>query len=156
MSCNGKPGVWFYTLDADNPIAVRIARALFHLNYVDANIQVAKQDNWIQYRSERTDRKSVEAELNVEYRPVGDVRRAKKGSLEDWLTSRYCLYAANRSGQLFRGEIDHKPWRIRDAQAIVHKNTMLESLGIETQVNDPVLLQFAERTDVVAWRLESI
>jgi len=34
-----KPGVWFFSLDAHNPLAVRIARALFHLPYFDASMR---------------------------------------------------------------------------------------------------------------------
>ena len=37
---DGKPGVWFYSLDATNWLAVRGARALFHLPYYDARIQL--------------------------------------------------------------------------------------------------------------------
>src|SRR6266704_6531932 len=31
VKCEGRPGVWFFSLDAGNPLAVAIARAWFHL-----------------------------------------------------------------------------------------------------------------------------
>lgn len=155
VTVDGKPGVWFFTLDATNPIAVRVARALFHLNYVDARIDVSKHDNWIRYRAYRTDNKFATAEFSVDYRPIGSEYTAKRGSLEEWLTSRYCLYTCNRNGDVFRGEIDHAPWKLRDSQAVVHVNSMLEPLGIEVD-REPVMVQFAKRTDVVAWGIRKI
>ena len=112
VTIDGKPGVWFFSLDATSKIAVRAARWLFHLNYVDANIDFTKDSNhspgkWIKYHSVRTDANAAPAELNCEYRPVGDSYFAKPETLVHWLTARYCLYTTNPQGQLFRGEINH-------------------------------------------------
>lgn len=150
-----KPGVWFFTLDATNKVAVRVARTLFHLNYVDAKITAERNDNWIHYRSLRIDKNYPAAELRVDYRPVGDPFLAEPGSLDDWLTSRYCLYVANRKGRLFRGEIEHEPWQLRETQAVTHANTMLNAYQIPL-ADEPVRMQFAKRTDVVAWSLDKI
>ena len=150
-----KPGVWFFTLDATNVFAVRAARALFHLNYVDAKITSVRDNNWIQYRSVRTDKNNPPAELSVDYRPVGESFFAVPGSLDDWLTSRYCLYVANRKGSLFRGEIEHAPWQLRETQAVIHTNSMLDAFQIPLN-GEPARMQFAKRTDVVAWTLDKI
>ena len=94
VTIDGKPGVWFFSLDATNPIAVRIARRFFHLKYMDAKIKDEWKDDWYHYDSRRTHRNEPLANLNVRYRPVGDVFVAKPDTLEHWLTARYCLYAA--------------------------------------------------------------
>jgi uncharacterized protein YqjF (DUF2071 family) len=160
VTVGGKPGVWFFSLDATSKIAVRAARWLFHLNYVDANIGLKKASNhcpgkWIQYHSLRTDANAAPAELLCEYRPVGDWYFAKPDTLVHWLTARYCLYTTNSQGQLFRGEIHHQPWRIRDAQAIVRHNSMTEGLGLDLGDQKP-LLHYAEETKVVAWSLDKV
>ena len=160
VTIDGKPGVWFFSLDATSKIAVRAARWLFHLNYVDANIEFAKASNhcpgkWIQYHSVRTDATAAPAELHCEYRPVGDWYFAKPDTLVHWLTARYCLYTTSPQGYLFRGEINHQPWRLRDAQAITHVNTMTDGLGLELGQQKP-LLHFAEETNVVAWSLDKV
>ena len=152
---DGKPGVWFFTLDATNPVAVRVARGLFRLNYLDARINVERCGNWIQYSSKRTHRNQPAARLSVDYRPIGDSYLAVAGTLEHWLTARYCLYTAGRKGQLYRGDIDHRPWSLKNAQAVIHRNTMTDAYPFKSE-NAPVSLQFAERMDVVAWSLESI
>lgn len=160
VTVDGKPGVWFFTLDATSKIAVRVARTMFHLNYVDAKIQIEKSrtacpGKWIRYRSVRTDRGAPAAELDCEYRPVGDCFFASPETLPHFLTARYCLYTSDRRGNVFRGEINHPVWELRDAQAIIHRNTMLDALGITSQSESP-LLHFARETRAVAWLLEKL
>lgn len=160
VSINGKPGVWFFCLEATNPIAVRLARKLFHLPYMDAriNLKNSSQRNtgkWISYQSTRTHRGELPATLDVDYRPIGDAFLADPGSIEEFLTSRYCLYSANSKNEIFRGEINHRPWEIREAQAVLKENTMTDWLGIELP-SEPPLLHFSKFTKVVAWSLQKV
>ena len=155
VTAGDKPGVWFFSLDAASPIAVRVARFFFHLKYMDARMSIVLDDGWYDYSSCRTHRNEPVAELNVKYRPLGEPFCAPAGALEHWLTSRYCLYTANRRGQLLRGEIDHPSWPLRLAEAEVTKNTMLDSLGLELLAKSPHLL-FAKEIAVQAWTTERV
>lgn len=151
---NGQPGVWFYSLDASNALAVKGARLLYHLNYMHAKIGFERErqcdcGSWIRYNSQRTHRGEPSAELNVEYRPIGPEYQAAHGTLLDWLTSRYTLFSADSRGNIFRGDIAHDPWSIRDAQAIIHCNTMTEGIEVELPDEQP-LLHFSGLTKVVA------
>ncbi len=150
VTVDNKPGVWFFSLDATNPVAVRAARYLFHLKYMDAQIRSTRQNSWFHYFSSRTHRNEPPAELEVEYRPIGESFSSTPGQLDHWLTARYCLYTADRRGRIFRGEIDHNPWELFDAQAIIHRNTMLSGLNVELP-DSPPLLHFARQTSVIAW-----
>jgi uncharacterized protein YqjF (DUF2071 family) len=76
------------------------------------------------------------------------------GSLDYWLTARYCLYAADRAGRLFRGEINHPPWPLQPANALIAANTMAAAHGIE--LSGPPLLHFSRRVDMVAWWPERV
>ena len=145
-----KPGVWFFSLDATQPIAVRVARRFFHLNYLDAQISQHWEDGWCCYASRRTHRGAAAAELQLRYRGQGRPFQAAAGTLEHWLTARYCLYANSRTGTLYRGEIDHPPWQLQAAEAEITKNTMLSSLPAEIAAQQPHLL-FARETRVRAW-----
>ncbi len=145
-----KPGVWFFSLDATNPLAVRVARQFFHLPYTDARISIEQSNGCFDYSAERTHRGEPTAGLKTTYYPTGDVFHAEAGTLEHWLTARYCLYAANRRGQLLRGEIDHPPWPLQKAEATTTKNTMLDWLGLEPKDSQPHLL-FSELVKVQAW-----
>lgn len=152
---NGIPGVWFFSLDATNPLAVRIARRWFHLNYVDAKIRLECRDSWIRYSSLRTSATHAPAKLSVDYRPIGESYWAEPGSLDYWLTARYRLFTADSSGGIFCGEIDHAPWVLRKAQTCIYQNTMLDEFMHDFN-QQPAFAQFACRTEVVAWSIEAV
>jgi uncharacterized protein YqjF (DUF2071 family) len=83
------------------------------------------------------------------YRAVGPEFFSRPGTLEHFLTERYCLYALDGQGRLLRGEIHHPPWPLQRAEAGFERNTMAESLGINLE--SPALLHFSRRQDVVVW-----
>lgn len=150
-----KPGVWFFSLDAGNPVAVRVARSVFHLPYFDAQMTLQKRGDYIRYRSHRTHRQAHPADLRMLYKPTGKLYQATPGTLEHSLTERYCLYAADGQERLYRGEIHHKPWPLQRAEAEFQLNTMAQMLGLPLQ-REPDLLHFARRLDVVVWPLERL
>jgi len=155
VSIDAKPGVWFFSLDATNPIAVRIARRFFHLKYMDARISQSWNEDWCCYTSHRTHRGEPSATLAIRYRPTGDVFQATSGTLEHWLTARYCLYAATPDGQVLRGEIDHPPWSLQPAEAVVDDESMLNALGLSVLDDTPHLL-FSKDIAARAWSNESV
>ena len=152
---DNKPGVWFFSLDATNPVAVRVARSVFHLNYLDASIGLQRRDEWIDYRSQRTHRNQPPASLKVSYRSESEPFQAKPGTLEFFLTARYCLYAANRKGKVFRGDIDHESWKLSKCECRIEDNSMTNGLGIE--LNDsPDHSLMAEDIFVRCWKIKAI
>jgi uncharacterized protein YqjF (DUF2071 family) len=146
----GKPGVWFFSLDAGNAAAVAIARAWFHLPYFRARMTCQRDGVGIRYHSERTHRDAPAGFLEMRYRPVAEAVEPQPGTLEYFLTERYCLYARAPDGDLLRGEIHHPPWRLQVAQAEFFRNTMTEAAGFALPSHPP-LLHFARRQDVVVW-----
>lgn len=155
-SQTAKPGVWFFSLDAGNPVAVEVARTGFHLPYFNARMALQYPDqDWVRYASQRIDGRAQPAALKALYRPTGPVYTSRSGSLEHWLTERYCLYAADPQGQLYRGEIHHLPWPLQPAEAQFSLNTMALPLQIQLP-EQAALLHFAKRIDVVAWALQRV
>ena len=150
-----KPGVWFFSLDARNPAAVAIARAWFHLPYFRARMNCEALDGRIHYSSERTHHGARPGALLVNYRPVTEIFEAKPGTLEHFLTERYCLYSTDPGGRLYRGEIHHQPWQLQMGEANFHQNSMTEASGITLPSQKP-LLHFARRQDVVVWHPQRI
>ena len=155
VTIGGKPGIWFFSLDAGNPVAVEGARDVFHLNYYNARMSCTSQGDTVYYASERTHRGAPGATLAGRYRPTGAVYRSTPGTLEHWLTERYCLYAANRGGQIWRGEIHHAQWPLQPAEAEFERNTMTEQIELALPNTKP-LLHFASYLEVIAWWLEAV
>ncbi len=150
VTLNGKSGVWFFSLDATNPLAVRFARRAFHLPYMDAEMACEADGEDLRYRSRRIHPGEPRAEFIGRYGPAGPAFQAVPGTLEHWLTERYCLYAADQRGRLLRAEIHHRPWPLQPAWAEVELNTMAEPLGFGLG-EAPASLFFARDLEVVVW-----
>jgi uncharacterized protein YqjF (DUF2071 family) len=149
VTTGGKPGVWFFSLDAANSLAVAIARAWFRLPYFRARMSCEDREGWIHYQSERTHRGASAAALKGRYRPLDESFCPHRGTLEYFLTERYCLYTIDGRGQVIRGEIHHPAWSLQRGEAEIEQNSMTESLGIALQPR-PVL-HFARRQNVFVW-----
>jgi uncharacterized protein YqjF (DUF2071 family) len=146
----GRSGVWFFSLDAMSHLAVRTARLWFGLPYYYAQIQCVPTETSFAYHSTRHHRRAMPAEFVASYRPAGPVFQASRGTLEHWLTERYCLYAVNRRGTVGYGDIHHAPWPLQVADAEVQHNTMTAALGL-TLPNMAPVQHFARSLEVVAW-----
>jgi uncharacterized protein YqjF (DUF2071 family) len=142
---DGKRGVFFFSLDAGRLLAVLGARAMFRLPYFAASMRVTHGGEAVQYESRRRGGPAFVAR----YEPAGPVFTAARGSLEAFLTERYCLYHVDPFGRPSRLEIHHDPWPLQPAQAEIRKNTMADPLGVHLE--GAPLLHFAKRLDVVAW-----
>lgn len=149
VTLGGKPGVWFFSLDAGNSLAVAIARAWFHLPYFRARMSCSEREGWIHYQSERTHHGAPAGLLECRYRPISEVLRSQRGTLEHFLTERYCLYTIDGRGRLIRGEIHHPSWPLQRAEAEFACNSMTASLGIA--LTSQPLLHFSRGQDVLVW-----
>lgn len=150
VEAEGKPGVWFLSLDATNPFAIWAARRFFHLPYYRADMALTRSSDTINYVSERH---ASALAFRGAYRPTGDAYCAAPGTLEHFLTERYCLYAKAPDGRLLRNEVHHVPWPLQPAEAEVFENTMFAPHAISPRAEQP-LLHFARRIDVVVWSAE--
>lgn len=159
VTLDDKPGVWFFSLDAASPLAVRAARLGFHLPYYDARMTCAHDDDgdggFVRYSSVRTHRGAPPAEFAARYRPTGPVAPVPEGGIERWLTERYCLYAGTPRGRVWRGEISHGRWPLQPAEAEVERDTMMAPLRLALPKSRP-LLHVARQLDVVAWTPDAV
>ena len=145
---DGKPGIWFLSLDASSQVAVEGARRLYRLPFFRATITVRRRGERTCYDCARDDGRA----FSGSYAPSGPGFRAEPGSLEQFLTERYCLYAED-DGRLFRAEVHHRPWVLQPAEATIELNTMPPDwLRLE---GEPVLLYSAQQ-DVVLWPPEEV
>jgi uncharacterized protein YqjF (DUF2071 family) len=155
VTAHEKPGVWFFSLDAANALAVAAARLTFHLPYFRARMNCKEAGGWIEYRSHRAHPGARKAEFEGRYQGVGEVFQAQPGTLGHFLTERYCLYSAASKGRVYRGEIHHPPWLLQVAEAHFVQNSMSEAAGLSIPAELP-LLHFARRQDMVAWAPQRI
>jgi len=143
----GKPGVWFFSLDVPRRFAVWAARTFFHLPYRYGRVAVDDSGASIHYHH-RVDQEAFSAQ----YRPIEKVTPTAD-SFETWATERYCLYCQSKRGALFRTEVHHPRWPLQTASIEVNENSLLDRFNIGPQ--HPSVL-FSKRIEVVAYSPERI
>ena len=153
VTVEDKPGIWFFSLDAASRLAVEAARRAYRLPYHQARMRAERRGGWIDYDSTRVGSPARPYVLSGRYRGTGTPGAASPGSLEYFLAERYCLYTEHED-RLHRAEIHHPPWPIQPAEGELALNTMPPD-GIRLP-DDPPLLHFAARQDVVIWPLEPV
>jgi hypothetical protein len=148
-STDGKPGVWFISLDAASRVAVEAARRMYKLPYFHARMSATSDGDWIAYESARIAEPG--RVFSGHYRPTGSPSSAKPGSLESFLVERYCLYTTDSRNRLYRAEIHHQPWPLQPAEAEIE---LVSVAPLELHA-DPVL-HFSRRQDVLVWPLRPV
>jgi len=149
-----RPGVWFISLDAARRPAVWGARVAAHLPYFYSRMRVdVTADQVVSYSSIRASDPHVR--LIGRYAPTGPVFESRRGTLEHFLTERYCLYTEDRRGRARRLEIHHHPWPLQPAEAEFAQNSVAGAQGL-TLPDTPPLLHFSRRLDVIGWGLEVV
>lgn len=144
----GRPGIFFFTLEAASRLAVAAARATYRLPYHHARMSIREDGEWTHYRSKRP--APGASEFVGSYRPVGPSFEAAPGSLEHFLVERYALFTVLRNGRVIRGDIHHAPWRLQSAEVKVERNTLLSEYGIRPPEQRP-LVHYSARQDTYVW-----
>ena len=150
----GVPSVWFLSLDAASKLAVWAARTFYHLPYFSAQMSLHQTDNTINYSSVRKDRRGAPAELKATWNVGETFAPTSPGSLEFFLTERYCLDCEHR-GKIHRARIHHQPWPLRKAELASLNSTMIECHGLPSPKGDP-LLHYCEELSVEIWSLKKL
>jgi len=127
-----------------------LARLWFHLPYFHACMNSKSGPGGIVYSSRRSDRRGGRETLEVSYNAQGPAFEAERGTLEYFLTERYCLYARKPDGELLRSEIHHVPWKLQEARATLMANTMLKNLQVAI-AGPPVVLHYSKLQEMIAW-----
>jgi uncharacterized protein YqjF (DUF2071 family) len=146
-----RPGIWFFSLDASSAIAVGGAQLSYRLPYRRAAIQLREQGGWVDVACEPAQEPT--RRFAARYRGRGALFRAEPGSLEEFLVERYCLYAEDRVGRLYRADIHHAPWSLQAGDAELEE-VALAPAGVELE-GEP-LLHVAARQDTLVWPLEAV
>jgi uncharacterized protein YqjF (DUF2071 family) len=155
---SGTQGVFFLSLDAANLLAVLCARGFYRLPYHWADMRIeqrGEREFWFASRRRMVQQPVL---FSARYRGLGPTRKLvenRPGSLEYFLTERYCLFTRNRYGQPMRANIHHVPWPLEEAEADIERNDLPAALGIHLPNVAPVL-HYSRRLAVYVWQLERV
>ncbi|MFO0897058.1 MAG: DUF2071 domain-containing protein [Pirellulales bacterium] len=153
VRCGGQAGVWFFSLDAQHPVLVYGARATFALPYYRSRMALDADEGWTRYSSCRVHRGAPPAHFAAACRASGSSFRALPGTLEHWLTERYCFFTVDRRGRLRRCDVRHAPWTLAPAEHLIAKNDMGRILGLPP-FGEPAICHVAAPLTVRATSLQ--
>jgi uncharacterized protein YqjF (DUF2071 family) len=150
VRCNGRAGVYFFTLEAASALAVAAARTAFGLPYHHADMSMQRDGDWFVYASERDD---GTASFRARYRAAESQAQAapQPGSLEHFLVERYALMNV-AAGAVTNVQIHHRPWPLQPALADIELNTIIGTAGVSTGGTEP-LCHFVREQPTVNWLL---
>jgi uncharacterized protein len=154
----GTPGIYCFSLDAGNLMAVLAARTFYHLPYYWSNMQFEQRSEreFAFYSRRRFSNREVV--FNARYRGLGPSRRLaenRSGTLENFVTERNCLFSADRTGRPVRANLHYVPWPLEDAEAEIERNDLAASIGLTLPKSEPVL-HYSRRLAVYVWPREFV
>jgi len=159
----GTPGVYFFSLEAGNLLAVMVARGFFHLPYYWAQMSIkpVKFGTGGEREFSFFSRRLLTArpvQFAARYRGLGPshkLAQSRPGTIEYFLTERYCLFSRDSLGRLMRANIHHVPWPLEEAEAEITQNDLAAHIGLELPETQP-LLHYSRRLAVYVWAAELV
>ena len=152
VEADGRPGVWFLSLDADSWPAVLGGRGLYGVPYFHARITQEARNGWFEYSCVR---RGGAARFRGRYRPVAAAFHPERGSFEHWAAERYCLYCSRARGGIARLEVHHAPWPLQEAEVEIAESSILAAAGIVPAAGEP-RSHFSTGVDVLTYSLEEM
>jgi uncharacterized protein YqjF (DUF2071 family) len=148
----GRPGIWFYSLDANQALAVFIARVSFALPYQFADMDAKISGGEINYRSRRFGSKDS---LHYRYLPTEKLGEAKPGTLEFFLVERYRLFTC-RKNEILSGRVHHSPYRLRKVVVTDADPKLFALDGFKTPSKPPEHAIYSDRVDVSVYPVDFV
>jgi uncharacterized protein YqjF (DUF2071 family) len=148
VESEGKAGVWFLSLDADNIAVVATGRKLYGLPYFRARMVHRRVGDWVEFDSVRS---RGPARFAARYRSTGAPAPAASGTFEHWIAERYCMYAGDSERGLWRVDVHHEPWPLQAAEIEIHRNEILAASGIELLPGQTPVCHYSSGVHVVSY-----
>ena len=134
---DGRPGIWFFSLDIARLPAVVVARTAYRLPYMWADLSFEERDGVIHYQGRRRRPASprsydITVEVDEPFEP--DELR----DLDHFLTARWVLFT-------FYGKVaasasaEHPPWPLRRARVGDLREDLIEAAGLSPPQGEPLV-----------------
>lgn len=149
----GTPGMYFFSLEANNLLVVGLGRACYRLPYhwAEMSLEQRTEREFVFYSRRRFASRPVQ--FRARYRglgPTSKLAECHSGTLEHFLMERSCLFTSNRAGQTFRANLHHVAGPLEEAEADIERNDLAAAVGVELPDEEPVL-HYSRRLAVYLW-----
>jgi uncharacterized protein YqjF (DUF2071 family) len=152
-SSDGEPGVWFFSLDAARLGAVLVARSTYRLPYFWSHMRLERTGGCISYECRRRwpgprgAQSRVAVDIGEQFEPT------ELDELDHFLTARWALYSAPRSG-LHHARAFHDPWPLHRGQVRHLDDELIVAAGLSAPRGEP-LVHYSPSVEVrIGWPRE--
>lgn len=152
---NEKPGVYFLSLDVGDWASLTIAKRWLHLPYHPAKISIQKLKSTFHCSSIRQSSKHEPIIYEGIHTPISEIFFPQEGSLDHWLTERYCFFSTNKKARLYCCEIHHAPWPLQLGKTEVKQNTLFSPFHIDLTGTQPIT-HFSKGVDSLIWNIKNV
>ncbi|PWA07930.1 DUF2071 domain-containing protein [Pueribacillus theae] len=154
VTYKGKPGVYFFSLDANKRPIVFAAKIGALLPYRFADIAFHQENSGFCFKTKRKHSDRLKDNFESYYRSTSDPFFPSPHSLDYWLLERYCFWTT-KGKWVFRGDIHHDKWKVTTAKAKIVENTMASFLPRSSFQTKP-LLHYTSNKKVFAWPIKHV
>lgn len=147
-----KPGLYFLSLDANHWSTYTVARKWFRLPYYPAQITIEEKERGFDFQSTR---KGTRVSFEGSHTPIRGSKTTEKGTLEHWLTERYCQYSTMNDRDMYSSEILHAPWSLQPVNVEIRKNTLFLPYHLNFLNLDPIS-HFSTGVDALMWNIKKV
>ena len=133
---DGRPGVWFFSLDIGTPDAAAAARGGWGLPYFWSRMTVEEDRREVRYRCRRAlSRRPAASRLVVTTgEPVDDLDLT---DFDHYLTARFGLWS-RAFGRLLHTAVEHPPWRFTRVRVDELDDSLVTAAGLPAPTDSPV------------------
>ena len=151
----GTPGIYLFSKDANNLLAVLMGRGFcsFPIHWAEMRIE-QRSEREFSFHSRRLLSRQTTL-FSARYRGLGPsskLAESHSGTLEYFLMERNCFFTRNRAGQTTKASIHYVPWPLEEAEADIEQNNLAAAIGISLA---PVL-HYLRRMAVYIWPAELV
>ena len=147
---NGRPGVYFFSLDAASRLAVWTARAGWSLPYYFARMGLSRQDDECEYDTSRV---GSDVRHHVRYRVAEELGVSAPGTLQHFLLERYLLFV-KRKQTIHVGQVHHSPYPVQRVELLQCHDELIATAGIAGVAETPALRHYSPGVNVEIFRLK--
>jgi len=149
----GKPGIWFFSLDASKVIPAMGARVFFGLPYYSAEIEFLKAEREFRFAMRRN--LATDTHFRGQWSQGVRLRAPDTDSLAFFLIERYALFA-QAAGGLNMTRIYHHPWILEEVTKVSYESTLISSLGLPEPKSEPLAHFSSSPLTVQVWAPEMV
>lgn len=152
---NGKPGVYFMSLDVGDWASLMIAKRWYHLPYKAAQISLQNEDPTFFCQSQRNGKSNVPIGFQAKYIPLSRVYLSQKEMFDHWLTERYCFFSTDKRGNIYCGEIHHQQWPLQKVEIEIRRNSLFTPFQFDLS-EEKTIAHFSKGLDSLFWNIKRL